>query len=332
MSEEYEWDKSGDASEEQLKLESVMGTLRYEEPLAISIPEPTRARWPLMAAAAIVLLGVGGALWSRMGGNTAKVAENPCAKASSVDSAWDVTILSGTPRCADQPLAALASLPVGSALETDPASRAEIQVADIGRVVLEPNSRLSLRATSATEHRMQLDYGSLHATIEAPPRLFLVQTPAALAVDLGCEYTLEVATTGETHLRVIDGYVSLENGEEAIYVPAGYGSDAFPDVGTSVPFFGDASKELVEATRDLAQSPASTPAFEALLRLSTTPQDTLGLWHLLSRSSDECEAVVKRLRELTEVNPDPMGLGWGTCSDPARKNAWQIVLEPYWEN
>ena len=39
---------------------------------------------------------------------------------------------------------------------------------------------------------MALDQGTIHARIWAPPKFFYVNTQAAVAVDLGCAYTLHV--------------------------------------------------------------------------------------------------------------------------------------------
>ena len=54
------------------------------------------------------------------------------------------------------------------------------------------------------------------------PRLFLVDTPATRAIDLGCSYTLTVDVTGDSQLHVTTGKVALvrkDGGEEV--VPAG---------------------------------------------------------------------------------------------------------------
>ena len=44
---------------------------------------------------------------------------------------------------------------------------------------------------------MALDRGTIHARIWAPPKLFFVNTQA-LAVDLGCAYTLQIDEQGAT--------------------------------------------------------------------------------------------------------------------------------------
>ena len=51
------------------------------------------------------------------------------------------------------------------------------------------------------------------ARVVAPPRVLVVETPAADAVDLGCAYALEVEADGSTRLSVTSGQVALEAGE-----------------------------------------------------------------------------------------------------------------------
>ena len=57
---------------------------------------------------------------------------------------------------------------------------------------------------------MSLSKGAIHARIWAPPKQFFVNTPSATAVDLGCEYTLQVDEDGGGLIRVTLGWVSFE--------------------------------------------------------------------------------------------------------------------------
>src|SRR5436190_7194295 len=97
------------------------------------------------------------------------------------------------------------------------------------------------------EHRMELDRGGIHAMIYAPPRLFLVQTPAALAVDLGCAYDLTVDGDRSTLLRVTLGWVELERDGNVVKVPRGAACHTAMGKPPGVPYFEDAPKELLEA-------------------------------------------------------------------------------------
>ena len=106
-------------------------------------------------------------------------------------------------------IVSISQLAVGGSLETDGKSRALLNVAQIGTVELEPNSRVRLIETHLTEHRLALDRGKIRAKISAPPRLFFVDTPSAQAIDLGCAYTLEVDDEGRGLLHVTSGWVAL---------------------------------------------------------------------------------------------------------------------------
>ena len=68
---------------------------------------------------------------------------------------------------------------------------------------------------------MALDRGTIHARIWAPPKLFFVDTQAAVAVDLGCAYTLQVDEKGDGLLRVTSGWVGLEREGRDTYIPEG---------------------------------------------------------------------------------------------------------------
>ena len=120
---------------------------------------------------------------------------------------WQFEAVAGTPKVGAA--STKNSLAVGDYLETDAASRARITVANIGNVEIEPNSRVKLVDTNPEQHRLSLERGVLQAKISAPPRLFIVDTPSAAAVDLGCEYKLEVDKAGNSTLAVTRGFVSL---------------------------------------------------------------------------------------------------------------------------
>ena len=127
--------------------------------------------------------------------------------------AWPVSRLEGS--------ASVDQIKVGEWLQTDGSSRARITVGDIGVVDVEPNTRVRLVAASSTEHRLTLARGEISAVVTAPPRLFLVDTPASTAVDLGCAYKIKTDESGDGVLRVTSGWVSLEwKGRESL-VPAG---------------------------------------------------------------------------------------------------------------
>jgi hypothetical protein len=111
-----------------------------------------------------------------------------------------------------------------------------VEVGRIGRVSLEPGSRARVQRGGWNEHRLELARGAMHAVIAAPPRLFFVQTPSALATDLGCAYDLRVLPDGGTALHVTVGWVEISHGDRRSIVPAGLRAEVAPDGTPSVPF------------------------------------------------------------------------------------------------
>ncbi len=196
---------------------------------------------------------------------------------------WNVETLAGTPTAGNRSISENGKLLVGQFLETDANSRARVQVANIGQVEIQPNSRVQLVETSLTEHRLSLTRGVLKAKILAPPRLFIVDTPSAVAVDLGCEYTLEVDKDGNSKLHVITGYVALErDGRESI-VPAGAFCLTRRGKGIGTPFSEDASLEFQKALFRFDFQNGGNEALEKIFKESGF-YDTLTLWHLLPRT------------------------------------------------
>lgn len=86
-----------------------------------------------------------------------------------------------------------------------------LRIGSIGRVELAAYTQVRQLASSASEHRLALDRGMIHAKIDAPPRLFVVETPAGTAFDMGCEYTLHVDSAGNSVLHVDVGWVEFED-------------------------------------------------------------------------------------------------------------------------
>ena len=241
---------------------------------------------------------------------------------------WEVARIEGAPRIASGRIGERGRLGVGQWLETDAGSRAEIAVANIGEVEVDPNTRVRLVETRLTEHRLELERGTLHARIWAPPRLFYVNTPSAVAADLGCAYTLEVDDAGRGFLHVTAGYVALEAAGRESLVPAGAACLTKPGAGPGTPFFEDAPESFVESLAKL-DFEGDRGSLESVLA-GARPRDTLTLWHLLSRvGADERPRVYERLAALA---PPPEGVTReGVLSlDRAMLDAWKDRLEDGW--
>jgi hypothetical protein len=200
---------------------------------------------------------------------------------------WEVARLNGAPRIGSSRMEEKGRLAVGQWLETDGDSRAQIEVGFIGQVEIDPNTRVRLVETKPTEHRLELAQGKMSARIWAPPHLFFVDTPAGVAADLGCAYTLEVNDQGIGLLHVTSGWVALQLKDRESMVPAGASCATQPGIGPGTPYFDDASENFRQALAKLdfgyaVDIPDLHSPLEVILGESR-PRDTLTLWHLLAR-------------------------------------------------
>lgn len=304
MNDSYLWDGSGEPDPEVQRLESLLGAFRHNRPAPeFSLREEKGSRvwwfphrWWLAAAAVVVVVLTG--TWYTLRGTHAS---------------WEVARLAGAPRVGSKPIGDTARLSVGQWLETDHASRAKIDVGAIGEVEIGPDTRVRLAQARSTEHRLALARGTLHATIWAAPRLFFVDTPSAVAVDLGCRYTLQVGSSGAGLIRVTYGWVAFESQGQESFIPAGAMCATRPGLGPGTPYFEDASETFRTALAQLDlnsnEAPEGTKVRAAALDVilaESRPRDALTLWHLLVRISNaERARVYDRLAELV---PPPAGV------------------------
>jgi len=292
MKDDYLWDGSGEPDPEVQKLESALGRFRHNQPapafdqIAELQPAKQRSRFyrfhfsHRLVAAAILLAASLSLLLLRP-----KVGTD-------LGPGWDVARLQGTPRVGSQAMGANASfaqLHVGQTLETDNSSRAVITLDETGRVEIDGDSRLRVVANGREHKRLALDRGTIHARIWAPPGQFVVDTPSAVTVDLGCVYTLHVDDSGAGLVRTTMGWVGFKlNGHES-FIPAGAVCATRPKTGPGTPYFEDASASFREALAKFdfaATTPAERNALLGILLVDARQNDALTLWHLLARVSD----------------------------------------------
>src|SRR6266704_2920126 len=313
MKEDYLWDGSGEPDPEVQKLESLLRRYRHDQPapafdpLAQEQPRPRgwrfpafRFSFPLAAAAAVVVMSITTFLVLR------------AKQANSRGPAWEIARIAGAPRVGWHALSAnseTAKLKVGQTLVTDNSSRASITLEETGRIEVDPASRLRVIASGPNRKRLSLERGTIHATIWAPPGEFVVDTPSAVAVDLGCVYTLHVDDSGAGLLRATMGWVGFKlNGHES-FIPAGAVCKTRPKIGQGTPYMEDAPASFLDALSRFdfeSITPAERTALLGILLADARKNDALTVWHLLSRVSDaDRQGVYDRLASLA---PPPAGV------------------------
>ncbi len=268
MNDDYLWDGSGEADEETRRLEALLGSYRSTRPApnfaaVMATQRRVKSVWLLLPIAALIVIGI--ALPQIIALRT---------------SGWRQ---------------GMRVLKAGDVVRTGATSRARLESRSIGVVDVGADTTLRIVETRKGRHRLALEAGTIHARTTSPPGVFVVETPRANAIDLGCEYFLTVAKDGSGSLRVTAGWVELQRGFTQSLVPAG-ASATFDAEGTlAPPVFDDAPPELKAALRrhDIAH-------VVALARR----RDALTLLNLFSRVSPEERLLVyDRLSQL--VPPPP---------------------------
>jgi hypothetical protein len=264
---EYLWDRSGPPDPEVARLENALAPLRLQSYRA---PRPERSAIPWSAIAACVLMAV--AAWQLLPADSDR------------ESSW-VMADSGRQIYAGERIRVTS--PVALAAER------------FGRIELQPDSELEVVESGSSRQRMRLQQGRLHAIIWSPPGQFVVDTPSARAVDLGCQYDLSVDANGNGFLRVESGWVAFQAGGIESFIPAGAACHTTKMRGPGLPYFESASPEFRRALERFEQSGAG--ALAALLALAG-PEDALTLWHLLGRGdAAQRGAVFDRFAELVRL-------------------------------
>jgi len=279
---DYLWDGSGTPDPQIQQLETLLGKFRHDGAV-LEFPKVTPvSRWKsprvrmfaAFAAAAVILIAA--AIFFR------KQPEITTASAG-----WDISNFSGTPRIGTKLIAQKnASLKPGQVLETDARSSASLESSDTGQIEIEPGTRLRILTMTSGRRHIALERGTIHAFIWAPAGEFVVDTPSATTVDLGCSYTLHVDDSGAGIVRTSLGWVGFKlNGRES-FIPAGAACATKPKSGPGTPYFEDAPSELRAALSrfDFEDTTPEQRANDlATILANSRAQDALTLWHLLSR-------------------------------------------------
>jgi hypothetical protein len=224
---------------------------------------------------------------------------------------------------------------IGETLRTDAASQARVQIANIGELIVDTNTKVRLMTTSANEHRIALDQGSLYAVATAPPRRFVVDTPSASVIDLGSIFNLAVEKDGSSLLFVEQGLVLLTHGGRQSFVPLHTNAKTRSGLGPGTPFHAASSDRFRTALEAIDIEDAAgryhdfgnrTSRHIDVVLSEAIRRDAPTLWHLLSRIHESDRARV--YDQLAAFVPPPDGVTrTGILAlDAEMLRAWGIAI------
>lgn len=286
MNDDYLWDRSGEPDPDIARLEHLLGRYRHDAPLRR--PHRHRRVWWLAAAAAIVLASLALFAWRFSWPDGA---------------AWSVAVTAGAPTIDGRVIRAGDTLPVGGEVRTDARSRVIVRIARVGDLEIEPNSRVSLTTTQRGAHRMKLERGTISARVWAPPFTFGVRTPAGLASDLGCVFTLHYAENAG-HVGVLSGFVDFDGAARSSLIPAGALAELRPS-GPGTPYYPDATPRFRAALHRF-DFEGDRDALRVVLA-EARRKDAMTLLHLLERADEYPEWRQPLFDRAAQLAPPPDG-------------------------
>jgi hypothetical protein len=274
MNDDYLWDKSGEPDAEVQKLEELL--VRYRS--AASMPDFNRVAvirrrpmWPYAMAAALIVCAILGAI-----------------RFYTPADRWRAMDASGE---ADVPHSLLRT---GDVVRTEHGS-VRLQSPAVGTIDLGANTTVRLVESRRNRQRLALAAGTIHAKTTSQPGVFVIDTPKARAVDLGCEYTLTITPNGGGVLHVVFGWVDLTHSYEQALVPQGASATIESDGSLTVPVFDDAAPAFHAAIRN-----HDMPTILALART----RDAFTLLNLFRVATpDERMLLYDRLNQLVPAPP-----------------------------
>jgi ferric-dicitrate binding protein FerR (iron transport regulator) len=287
MNDDYLWDRSGEPNADVANLEALLWRYRSAAPMPDFrrvVVMRRRPRWPL-AAAALVLFAVIGMLRTYTPPNR-----------------WRATASSGG---AIVPHFLLRG---GDVVRTGAQGSVRLESPAVGMLDIGANTTVQLIESRRNRHRLALSAGTIHARTISMPGVFVIDTPRARAIDLGCEYTLTVAPGGGGELHVISGWVDLTHGFQQSLVPQGASALMTADGELTVPVFDDAAPRFRAAVRDFSHSHDMATIVSLARR-----RDALTLLNLFRLSTSE-ESVILFDR-LNQLVPAPASISRESVRD-----------------
>lgn len=288
MNEPYLWDGQGEPDPEIQKLERALAGFRYRERV---LSTTCRANAP-GAAQGTAPRKMRGRLWVGFGIAASLIIGSLIAvhELKPADSGWRISWNGSQAR----------SVRAGQTIDTGPHSVARLNSDFVGEVRVDADSRLRIMHATQGAQQLALSRGTIHAFIWSPPGQFVVDTPSAKTIDLGCRYTLHVAPDGSGILQVETGWVAFQWKNLESFIPQGAECRTRPSQGPGTPHYDDAPAALTTALAQFDETHSPVALRDVLS--SARSRDALTVWHLLMRThgTQRLEAF-GRFRELVAL-------------------------------
>ena len=199
---------------------------------------------------------------------------------------WKVTSLSGTPFISEEAMAKLDSIRDGEYIITNDSSRAELFITDIGKVLVEPNTKLMIVKGKDGRNKLSVIYGTIDADMKKVQEPVHVELPSAIAMDEGGSYKVTVDGSGDGLFYVKSGQVEVVSGNKQSVVPAGSLVMTKKDKGVGTPFSNLSSSVFKKALYNFDFGNCDVSCVTTILN-SANKNDAVSLVNMITQVEEQ---------------------------------------------
>jgi hypothetical protein len=175
-------------------------------------------------------------------------------------------------------------------VETGVYDRLEILVPEVGNILLEPNTKIQRLSSNS----FLLLKGEITAIKDGAKEFLNVLVPGASIKDffLGGQYKLSLSNSNLAKLEVIDGWVSVNQGNLESRVLPNHICEVTADSGMGLPFVNYSSIEFISAANRYCFSNNSSEENLISLLSKADASNAVSLWNLMWRTSLKQREIV----------------------------------------
>ncbi|MBV6478825.1 MAG: hypothetical protein HGGPFJEG_01582 [Ignavibacteria bacterium] len=193
---------------------------------------------------------------------------------------WKVSSIKGTPLIGDVPVSMNDSIKEGQFILTNDTSKAELFIASLGRVIIEPNTKVLFVKGSDGNNRIAVEYGTIEADMKSDKKEFFVELPSATASDTRGNFKLTVDTSGDGLLYVNSGNVEIKSNKRDAFIPAGNFVMTKKNIGVGTPFNENSSLLFKKALAEFDFGNCAEACVNTLIK-TAKPSDAVSLVNII---------------------------------------------------
>lgn len=199
---------------------------------------------------------------------------------------WKVSNVKGNPLIGGMPMSSADSIKEGQWIQTNDSSAAELIIASLGKVKIEPNSKIYFIKGSDGNNRIAVEYGTIEADMNSDKKTFFVEMPSAVASDLKGNYKLTIDSSGDGLVYVTSGNVEIKSSNRDALVPAGNYVMTKKNMGVGTPFNENSSVIFKKALASLDFGQCGDICVNTLLK-NAKSTDAITLVNLISKVDEK---------------------------------------------